>query len=953
MNEELIKIFEVNTDAIATNRGFYYQYLVTLKKWITNYINDINITTITEVEDDIKEVGTEIIFTQVKCYTSSFSLNSKEVKKSLFNFFILYSKYKNLTEKTSFSFLTNSKISKREKLLIEWTQDAGLENKKLLVLCIKRVKEILIKEVKERKNKLLQRGISEIEKNRIKSISNSFKESLKEDDIESFVKNITWNFNNLSPEKDVDLLTEEIHTLLEHKKFDDKPTSLIFKVLLSEIYKNSQKENKSDRELNNDYLTTIIKQTESELKELVNDKLIQLFRIELDELKVNVANLVRSRDLHSKDINFIKSELKKFPLKIPKHLNLLPDFTSLTIFGWNNFLSKVHSVLNTKKMISIYSEGGMGKTTFGKKYLQTFDKYDHIIWVNVESSISTSLLLDDVLRINLGLSNSKSSESIDSTYKNLLNEVNKIEGENLIIIDIQESEKELEEINSLSLGPNWHKLILTRSHLKTIPNQKLPVLDFNVAKEIYLTYFNRGKVDDELLKQFFEAIDYNILVIELVSKTVENSFDLSLADFVTALKEQELDKKDFQIDIDINDNTNSIQIFNYLLERFSLPTLKSNERHYLEYLAILPSTNIVVEELILINGLKDYDSNKITITNNINALVKKGLISISPDRKKIDIHKIIREIILYKERERQSPFISNMFHIAWLTSRIKEGYNAPKNSFRFLKYAESIINSIKEEYRGSVYQPLLLLENEYFYSIRFYLGAKNELSKLISLARRAEKYAGLDKRELGVIYNNLAICYSENNEKDLAIEYFKKALNKYPRKGKESLMLIITTLNNLSSIYLIRKDLLNAIKNFKKVQNIRKKYSLYNDQQLSIEYRILSRSYAIVGAFEEAISLLKSGIKLHKSLSPLDRNDFYLAVYHNELSNLYLMTEKIDEAIKNQEHGIQILESMSLNNSIYLLDMYEISRSLYKYIGLENKENEMREKINLFKVYQS
>ena len=32
-------VFKRNTDAIATNRGFYYQYLKTIKLWIDNYKN--------------------------------------------------------------------------------------------------------------------------------------------------------------------------------------------------------------------------------------------------------------------------------------------------------------------------------------------------------------------------------------------------------------------------------------------------------------------------------------------------------------------------------------------------------------------------------------------------------------------------------------------------------------------------------------------------------------------------------------------------------------------------------------------------------------------------------------------------------------------------------------------------------------------------------------------------
>lgn len=65
-----IKIFKRNTDAIFTNRGFYYQYLSVLKKWVTNFVNDNDTPIYTEVENDIKEIGENYIFTQLKCYSS-------------------------------------------------------------------------------------------------------------------------------------------------------------------------------------------------------------------------------------------------------------------------------------------------------------------------------------------------------------------------------------------------------------------------------------------------------------------------------------------------------------------------------------------------------------------------------------------------------------------------------------------------------------------------------------------------------------------------------------------------------------------------------------------------------------------------------------------------------------------------------------------------------------------
>jgi len=80
-----IQLLLTNRDAAAVNRGFYYQYLNVLKKWIDNYISDNKADISTEVGDDIKEINGRIVFTQVKCYSSTFNLKSKEIHKALLN----------------------------------------------------------------------------------------------------------------------------------------------------------------------------------------------------------------------------------------------------------------------------------------------------------------------------------------------------------------------------------------------------------------------------------------------------------------------------------------------------------------------------------------------------------------------------------------------------------------------------------------------------------------------------------------------------------------------------------------------------------------------------------------------------------------------------------------------------------------------------------------------------
>ena len=87
MNKEVLELLSVNRDAYAVNRGFYFQYLCVLKKWIGNFVNGENIKVFTEVDEDIKEVGDKLVFTQVKCYSGKLSLVSKEIEKTVFNFF--------------------------------------------------------------------------------------------------------------------------------------------------------------------------------------------------------------------------------------------------------------------------------------------------------------------------------------------------------------------------------------------------------------------------------------------------------------------------------------------------------------------------------------------------------------------------------------------------------------------------------------------------------------------------------------------------------------------------------------------------------------------------------------------------------------------------------------------------------------------------------------------------
>lgn len=951
MLEQIIDVFEVNTDAIATNRGFFYQYLTILKKWIVNFIEDNNIDAYSEVDQDIKEVGERLIFTQVKCYTSNFSLNSEEVKNTLFNFFILFQKNKEFSDDTTFCFSTNTSISSREKLLSRWINDENLSDEKLRKLCAEKIKETLIKEIKSRKNKKLNQKKSE-ERNDLVKLSATNLIEIVNNEVETFTRKIKWNFESLSPDEAIIKLKSEIENLLENNKFQNRPVSLLFGVFISEIYKRSQEKNPENRSLSKKTIINLLSHTDTELEEYLNIKFIRLINIEIDLLRTDIKDIQSKIDSHTNKINLLEKTFEKSSNnKLPKSLNILPDYTSMNIYDWETFITEINSQLASTKLLSIFSQGGMGKTSFAKKYLQTYSNYNHVIWITIENSLSYSFAFDEILIKNLNLEFS-SKDDVECRFTNILNELNKIEGKNLIIVDIQEIDEDKASLNKFLSLTSWEKLILSRNKIKTIPFVKLPQISIQNCKNIFNSHLSKQEENKtSLLDEFIEFVDFNILVIELVAKTIENSFDLTLEHLFNSLKNQDLDDDEYKIDIDVIDENNSIRIFNFLLKKFSLNNLKSNEFGYLEFISLLPSRDIIIEDIILINGLDHYKENKIEIINILNNLEKKGLIDFSLDKKRVNIHKIIKEVVLYNERKNISPFIGNIFYITWLTARIKEGQNNPSTSYRFLKYAQSILNNIKEEYRRAVYQPLIILENELLYTYRFYINVENELEKWIDLAERAEKYPMLNEINLGIIYNNLGLAYAHSDSQS-AIKQFNKSLDLFLKKESLYLNEIITVLNNISNVFLQEEDIVNALDNFKKIQNFRRKYNLFDDQQLVIEHKILAECYKICGDLKKAIEFVIQGIKLHYTLKKEVRNDFFLSACYNYLSKLYLLDDNLEQGLLHQENAVYVLEQINIKDSEYLLLMYQILKHLYKTKGDLVQEKMIIEKINNFKTFE-
>lgn len=303
---ELI-IFKKDTDAPGSNRGFVYQYLKTLLLWLNNYKNRQSITIFCEVDDDIKEINLmeqTVRFTQLKCYSTALNINSDEIKKSFYNYFLLHLIYEGY--EGEYVFETNTHISNRDTIIEKWMAHQGAlhTNEEIQKICIAKTKEILRevfidekksmehvveKKISKRKEKIASASseseellleVKKLDKELevLRNLATNFEEKIDYDEImQDFTNRITWVFESIDAEESVDVLKEQVREVLKVLSKDESRIELYFGRLLTEINFKAIKEKKESRFLDNKLLEGILEETDEVIRSSMDTEVLQKF----------------------------------------------------------------------------------------------------------------------------------------------------------------------------------------------------------------------------------------------------------------------------------------------------------------------------------------------------------------------------------------------------------------------------------------------------------------------------------------------------------------------------------------------------------------------------------------------------------------------------------------------------------------------------------------------------
>lgn len=262
-------LFTKDTDASATEQGFHYQKLKTLKTWLENRVNEVGDVIYCDYEDDIFERNIEqgkSKFRQVKLYSSNFSFSQEEIQKSVAHFFMLFVKGDYMFDEVSFLFETNSGIAKETRgndgdLLKEWWQNQDAMSDVLLSRCRIRVKAIVDNYVTE----TFAKQLTAETKANLQQAKNIY-EQLTDEVWDKFIHSIKWQFDQIEQEDAIPLLLLEIETLISQLPLpikSDKASTYI-SILHFEIAQRTAQADEEKRILSNDLMDILLLNDNSE-----------------------------------------------------------------------------------------------------------------------------------------------------------------------------------------------------------------------------------------------------------------------------------------------------------------------------------------------------------------------------------------------------------------------------------------------------------------------------------------------------------------------------------------------------------------------------------------------------------------------------------------------------------------------------------------------------------------
>jgi tetratricopeptide (TPR) repeat protein len=871
-------IFKQNTEAIATNRGFYYQYLKTVKLWIDDFIANENNEIYCEREDDIFEYNASsktYKFRQIKCYSTASGLNSLEVKSSLLNFYMLYLKY---DYQGLFYFESNTTIQPRAgKTLTLWIEQQRNRNFSVTNY-IDEIREIFRVYIQEKLDTYLSdKNKKKIEKEEAQQKADSFFKGLNESTFESFLESIRWNFaKELDTHKAISDLSEEIL-----KSISRLPSKELFLGhLVNTVLEKSIELDEEKRLLNRSLLDEALHLTH------IDDK---LFRSEIKELL---------------NANFF----------IPKILTS-PYAREEVFVGREKEFSDMRDFLNnSNSLLLISSIGGMGKTTLVKEFLhrQKFH-YEHYGYIFIGQDIKQGFV-NNGLRTSLSLVLQQSNESFDEALVKLQN----LKGKTLLILDnvekLENQKDALEKIIGLAQNPNIDIVMTSREKIDEIVNPyELKAL---LVKDAKLLFNSIYPIEDEaLLEELLDYLDYHTFFIEKTARTLDKKKGL--------LTPREI-IKNFP---DIRHKKGTIYN-DFLTKLFKFDELDKDDILFLKQLSAFPSIDLgftYLQHMLQVNNVME-------LQENLEHLVEKGwliFLEAGQYEEGYKLHQVIKEYI-WSNHPPTFEEIEGIVHLFILgMGDVTDTLTAIRQLEGIVYFENLVLLFEKMSIENEIFVTLLTKFGLIYQALADYEKVEPLYGKALEISK---SILGEDDFNLATAYANVADNYRDTEEYKKAKEFYDKALE-ISENLKEEHPHLHAFYNNLALYYKLEKNYEKSKELFLKSLEMRKQIFGEESSAVADSYDSLAHIYQLQK--ERSIKAEELFIKaLEIRTKSLESNHPDIGLSYSNLATFY-HTFNVQKFYKYMYKAIEIWEGTLPDNHIYLI-------TAKKFISMIEQENSIQ-----------
>ena len=516
--------------------------------------------------------------------------------------------------------------------------------------------------------------------------------------------------------------------------------------------------------------------------------------------------------------------------------NKLPSCNQAFI-GRKDEIKAIASHLSNQSVLFITGMAGIGKSEVAKAYAQTNrKKYTNIIYLyytgDLRKDIANLTFADDSVEMN---------EEV--RFQNHYKVMQRLHTDTLLILDnfnvLPKDEPFLKEL----MKNDMQLLITSRCKLKNYDSIEIKELDKDKElKELFYKHCPSAKRDPDSVSAIIEEVNCHTLTVCMAALTLEAS-GMEPEELLQELRSCGIGQNMEEIEVFKDDEFSYASMIGHLRMLMKLNRLNEDSIDILRNLSLLPVSGVYKSAFKM---WLELDSLK-----NVNELIRYGIISEDTENKTIALHPLIQEVAIAETIPTVSDchVMLNHLHLICLAHGldVKRPVTVMEclksinrhiildNRAYYLLFLQDMYPYF-DKYLDTDYLSELVERIEYVMNLMNDSGKSDETSKSYNSDKSGTPDITQETNHISACDKALLLDYKAQllfprKEYDNAIKKYKKAIalmenyHKTNTADARSANLLSNLHNNLSTAYLFRKKLEEAVSELKTAFTVRREYA--------------------------------------------------------------------------------------------------------------------------------